>query len=184
MRKKGGGPIIQTLSICFALSIALTAVGPFVPKQQREQWEFRIAAQSQPQLPEMQKAPFIFPYTQEEVDMIAAVVMHEVGYCSRESKIAVTYVILNRLKDGRFGSNIYEVLHKDNQFSAIQNYYSPQILPDEACRNAVKAALSGEDNSYGALYFCNPAYVNSDKARRWFSSLELVFTLDNQNYYK
>ena len=184
MRKKGGGPIIQTLSICLALSIALTAAGPFVPREQQEQWEFRVAAESRSQLPEMQQAPFIFPYTQEEFDMIAAVVMHEVGYCSRASKIAVTNVILNRVKDGRFGSSIYEVLHKGNQFTAIQNYYHPRILPDEACRKAVMAALQGEDNSCGALYFCNPAYVNSDKSRQWFSSLELVFTLDNQNYYK
>lgn len=185
MRKKGGGPIIQTLSICLALSMLLTTGGPAEggmgrgknpAPQIREMTEFR--------LPKPEKAPFIFPYTEEEIEMVSAVVMHEVGYCSRESKIAVANVILNRVKDGRFGANLYQVLHQRNQFGAIENYYSGRIPTDDACREAVIAAMLGEDNSRGALYFCNPAYVNSEGARRWFASLELVFTIDNQNYYK
>lgn len=185
LRKKGGGPIIQTLSLCLALSVALAGAGSAgngafrekvaVP-QTREMTETRLS--------EPKQAPFIFPYTQEEIDMVSAVVMHEVGYCSRESKIAVANVILNRVKDGRFGKDIYEVLHKGNQFGAIKNYYTQRIPTDDACRSAVMAAMMGEDNSRGALYFCNPAYVNSEGARRWFASLELVFTIDGQNYYK
>lgn len=177
-KKKGGGPIIQAISICLALSVMLSA-GPVTgwqPPKMREMTESRL---TQPE-----QAPFIFPYTEQEIDMVSAVVMHEVGYCSRESKIAVANVILNRVKDGRFGANIYEVLHKGNQFGAIENYYSRRIPPDEDCRGAVVSAMLGEDNSRGALYFCNPAYVGSAAARRWFNSLELLFTIDNQNYYK
>lgn len=149
---------------------------PVVPGQRVEMTETRLRQQ--------EEAPFVFPYTREEVDMVSAVVMHEVGYCSRESKLAVANVILNRVRDGRFGADIYEVLHKGNQFGAIENYYSNRIPPDGDCRRTVIAAMMGEDNSRGALYFCNPAYVNSAGARRWFASLELVFTIDNQNYYK
>lgn len=141
-------------------------------------------AMTETRLHQPKKAPFVIPYTQQEIDMVSAVVMHEVGYCSRESKLAVANVILNRVKDGRFGGNLYEVLHKGNQFGAIENYYSNRIPVDDDCRKAVIAAMMGEDNSRGALYFCNPAYVNSAAARRWFASLDLVFTIDNQNYYK
>lgn len=185
MRKKGGGPIIQTVSICLALSLLLTAGVPADSGMQRASntapW---VREMTELRLSQPEKAPFIFPYTEEEIDMVSAVVMHEVGYCSRASKIAVANVILNRVKDGRFGGNLYEVLHQRNQFGAIENYYSRRIPPDDACREAVIAAMRGEDNSRGALYFCNPAYVNSESARRWFASLELVFVIDNQNYYK
>lgn len=122
--------------------------------------------------------------TNEEFNMIAAVVMHEVGHCSRESKIAVTNVILNRVKDGRFGNGIYEVLHQRNQFAAISNYYNPTLPPDDACREAVAAALRGEDNSNGAVYYCNPRYIYDEGVRAWFFSLEKVLELDGQIFYK
>ena len=125
----------------------------------------------------------LYDITQQELDMIAAVVMHEVGHCSRESKVAVTNVILNRLKDGRFGDSIYDILHQPNQFSAISNYYTPTIPADEACYEAVHAALQGEDNSNGALYYCNPQYIFSDSVRAWFDSLEVVLKLDGQLFY-
>lgn len=178
LKKKGGGPIIQTISICLALSVLLSA-GPVTGWQPPRPMEM-----TESQLPRQEQAPFIFPYTEKEIDMVSAVVMHEVGYCSRESKIAVANVILNRVKDGRFGADIYDVLHRGNQFDAIENYYSRRIPPDEACRAAVISAMMGEDNSHGALYFCNPAYIGSPAARRWFNSLELLFTIDDQNYYK
>lgn len=90
-----------------------------------------------------QSSEQLYDITQQELDMIAAVVMHEVGHCSRESKVAVTNVILNRLKDGRFGDSIYDILHQPNQFSAISNYYTPTIPADGACYEAVSAALPG-----------------------------------------
>ena len=126
----------------------------------------------------------MIPVTNEEFNMIAAVVMHEVGHCSRESKIAVTNVILNRVKDGRFGNGIYEVLHQRNQFAAISNYYNPTLPPDDACREAVAAALRGEDNSNGAVYYCNPQYIYDEAVRAWFFSLEKVLELDGQIFYK
>lgn len=125
-----------------------------------------------------------FPYTETEVAMIEAVVMHEVGHCSRESKIAVANIILNRVKDGRFGDSVYEVLHRKGQFDAIHNYYDSEIVPDEACRLAVLDALGGEDNSQGALYYCNTDYIENPETIRWFHSLEFLLELDGQKLYK
>lgn len=124
------------------------------------------------------------PVTEEEFRMIAAVVMHEVGHCSRESKIAVTNVILNRLEDGRFGKSIHEILHAPGQFAAISNYYEKELPVDAACIEAVEAALRGEDNSRGAVYYCNPDYVEDPYTRAWFASLEPVLRLDGQVYYR
>ena len=123
-------------------------------------------------------------YTQKEIDMITAVVMQEVGYCSRDSMIAVTNVILNRVKDGRFGETIYDVLHAKNQFNSIKNYYNKQLPPTQSCKSAVIAALNGEDNSSGALYYYAPKYVKSESTIRWFNSKQFLFELDGQNFYK
>ena len=123
------------------------------------------------------------PYTDQEIEMIAAVVMHEVGHCSKESKLAVTRVIANRLADGRFGKTVYEVLHARGQFGAIHNYYDHEIVPDEACFAAVREALREGGNKNGALYFCNPQMIGAGNAR-WFSSLQFLFSLDGQYYYR
>lgn len=123
------------------------------------------------------------PYTDQEIEMIAAVVMHEVGHCSKESKLAVTRVIANRLADGRFGKTVYEVLHAKGQFGAIHNYYDHEIVPDEACYAAVREALREGGDRSGALYFCNPRMIGAGNAR-WFSSLQFLFSLDGQYYYR
>lgn len=123
-------------------------------------------------------------FTQREIEMITAVVMQEGGYVSRGTKVALTNVILNRLKDGNFGSSVYEVLHAPGQFGAIHNYYNRTLPPDAACKEAVMSALRGEDNSHGALYYCNPQFVYSPSAIRWFNNLTLVFELDGQKFYR
>ena len=123
------------------------------------------------------------PFSQQEIDMIAAVVMHEVGYCSQESKIAVTHVILNRLEDGRFGDSIYEVLHVDGQFDAVHNYYDRELPPDEDCLDAVLEALAGTDSTNGALYYCNLSNVTDQGALSWFATLKPTMELDGQTYF-
>ena len=122
-------------------------------------------------------------FTDEEINMIASVIMHEVGNCSAGSKIAVTNVILNRLNDGRFGDSIYEVLHADGQFEAIHNYYDQEILPDKDCMECVMQAIEGTDNTLGALYYCNMNYID-DRTKEWFNSLDFLFEMDGQNFYK
>lgn len=123
-------------------------------------------------------------FTQTEISMIEAVVMHEVGHCSRESKIAVANVILNRLQDGRFGGSVYEVLHKNGQFEAIHNYYEGEIEPDMECKAAVLDALRGENNSQGALYYCNMDYIQDERTKGWFQSMDFLFELDGQRFYR
>lgn len=176
--------MLQTFRTCLAVGMMLLSGNQAMPEGQALPKDSFSTMQQEEAAVKAETPPFIFSYTQEEVDMMTAVVMHEVGYCSRESKIAVANVILNRVKDGRFGKTIYDVLHAKNQFTAINNYYAPRIVPDEQCKEAVLAALAGEDNSHGALYFCNPNYVNSARAKVWFAQLDLVFQIDGQNYYR
>lgn len=119
-------------------------------------------------------------YTPKEIDMITAVVMNEVGHCTRPSKIAVTNVILNRVKAGK---SVYDVLHEPGQFTAINNYYSMRLVPNASTKEAVLAAIAGEDNSRGAIFYCNPRFL-SNRSLRFFNSRTYLFTLEGQNFYK
>lgn len=123
-------------------------------------------------------------YTQTEIDMISAVVMKEVGDCSKESQIAVTNVIINRLKNGGFGDSIYEILHEDGQFESIDNYYDESNKPTQECIDAVIDALTMKDNSLGAIYYCNMDYIDNNEIIEWYESLDFLFELDGQRYYK
>ena len=71
----------------------------------------------------------VISYTDEEFDMLCYVLQGEVGNCSEQSKIAVANVIINRVKTGRFGSSISDVLTAPNQFTAINGYYSGRNKP-------------------------------------------------------
>lgn len=123
-------------------------------------------------------------YIDKEISMIEHVVMNEVGYCSEESMVTITNIIFNRVNDDRFPDTISEVLHQENQFTAIQNYYNCRLEPTVKVKEIVERVLKGEDNSMGALYYYAPKYVKNLRTINWFESLEFLFELDGQRYFK
>lgn len=125
----------------------------------------------------------VISYTDEEFDMLCYVLQGEVGNCSEQSKIAVANVIINRVKTGRFGSSISDVLTAPNQFTAINGYYSGRNKPTQNTIDCAKRALNGEDNSNGAVYYYAPRYCGGSTAS-WFESLTFCMELDGQRYFK
>ncbi len=125
-------------------------------------------------------------YTEEEIEMLCAVVEREVGGLSAESKKVVTSVILNRVASSKFPDSIYDVLHQPNQFKTIRNYYTNERPVQVSTRIAVLYALkSGMDCADGALYFYAPAVIDSIDKSNWFESkLEFLFEVDGQRYFK
>lgn len=121
--------------------------------------------------------------TDEEFQMFIYVLQNEVGNCSEESKIAVANVILNRVKSPLFPNTIYEVLTAPGQFDAIYNYYNPTHIPTDNTIECAKRALSGEDNSNGAIYYYAPAYCGGETAA-WFETLTFCTEIDGQRYFK
>ena len=111
------------------------------------------------------------------------VLQGEVGNCSEQSKIAVANVIINRVKTGRFGSSISDVLTAPNQFTAINGYYSGRNKPTQNTIDCAKRALNGEDNSNGAVYYYAPKYCGGSTAA-WVESLTFCMELDGQRYFK
>ncbi len=129
------------------------------------------------------KTSSVISYTDEEYEMLCYVLQGEVGNCSEASKIAVANVVINRVKDGRFGKSIKAVLTAPNQFTAIYGYYDGSKVPSQNTRDCALRALQGEDNSNGAVYYYAPKYCSGSVAA-WFESLTFCLELDGQRYFK
>jgi spore germination cell wall hydrolase CwlJ-like protein len=125
-------------------------------------------------------------YTDEEVDMICAVVERETGGLSVQSKQIVTSVIINRINSSAFPNTVYDVLHQANQFNTIKNYYTNERPVQVSTRIAVTYVLkSGIDCADGAMYFYAPAVIDSVDKTNWFeSNLEFVIEVDGQRYFR
>lgn len=94
--------------------------------------------------------------TQEEIDLMARVVMSESSTEPFECKQGIASVILNRLKAGNYGSDIFEVVNAEGQFSTADNG-----TPTAECYEAVQAALDYQDGfPSDMLYFRASHYHN------------------------
>ena len=80
---------------------------------------------------------------QEDVDLLARVVMSEAGGESMECKEAVATVVLNRLASPDYPMTIHDVVYQKNAFSTHNNG-----APTQDCYTAVFSALVwfGSDN--------------------------------------
>ncbi len=122
-------------------------------------------------------------YTNEEFEMMCYVLQNEAGGCSDESKIAVANVIINRVKSPNFPNTLKGVLTANNQFTAISNYYNKVNAPTQSTKDCVRRALSGEDNSKGAIFYYAPKYCGSSSAA-WFETLNFCMELEGQRFFK
>ena len=99
------------------------------------------------------------PYdaTEEEIDLLAALVQKEAGGESFEGKIAVVNVVLNRVRSSKFPNNIHDVVYAPNQFTPATNGALDKLLAaggaNEECYEAVYAALAGRCTVGDYLYF-------------------------------
>ena len=125
----------------------------------------------------------VISYTDEEFTMMCYVLQNEAGNLSDKSKIAVSNVIINRVKSPRFANSISGVLTAEGQFTAISNYYNKTNPPTEHTKECVLRALNGEDYSNGALFYYAPKYCGGSTAA-WFESLTFCMELEGQRFFK
>ena len=76
--------------------------------------------------------------TLEELELMSRVVMSEASTVPYIGKVCVAKVLINRLKDGRWGDTMKDVIYYPNAFSTADN----GDITDE-CREAVLQALEG-----------------------------------------
>lgn len=102
---------------------------------------------------ETESAPkYLIDVTDEEIDLMARVVMSEASVLDSDSKQAVAQVIVNRVrsefKQYKYQATVSEVINKPKQFSTQDNGE-----PNAECYEAVYAALTYEGFPTDMLWF-------------------------------
>lgn len=87
-------------------------------------------------------------------------------------QVAVGAVIMNRVKNSKFPDSVYSVCFQPGAFDAVRDgqYYS---APTSSALKAARAAISGWDPTYGALYYWNPATATS----KWIWSRRVMLNI-------
>ena len=93
---------------------------------------------------------WFFEPTDEEIELMARVVMSEASILPIEAKEAIAQVILNRVLSDDFPDTIEEVVYQKYQFSLADNG-----TPNEDCYTAIEAACKYGPFPADLLYFRN-----------------------------
>lgn len=105
---------------------------------------------------EEEKPKYVIKASDDEVYLMAACVMMESGGYSYDGQLAVANVIVNRVKSGRWGGSITDVIYAQGQFPGASSGLLDKYLtkgPSKSVLKAVKAALSGTNNIGDYLFF-------------------------------
>lgn len=113
-------------------------------------WEYQ-----QIEVEEVEEVKYLIDVTEEDIALMARVVMSEVGAdrIDIDVKQAVAQTIVNRVRDGRWGSTVSEVVTYPNAYSIADNGE-----PTQLCYDAVIAALTYEAFPLDMFYFREDHY--------------------------
>ncbi len=102
----------------------------------------------------------------DELDLLAALIYCEANIEPYEAKLAVGAVVMNRLEKGTYGATLADVIYQPEQFTpACDGKVNDALInkkANESCYQAAREALSGVDNTNGALYFNDDHGVITD----------------------
>ena len=111
------------------------------------------------------------PYTDQEIELLARVIMSEGSILPYHGKIAIMATVMNRVRSDKFPNAITEVIYQENQFSTAYNGD-----PTEECYNAIYDYVesgwpddmyyfsSGSPHSFGYEYLhIGNTYFNTEK---------------------
>jgi N-acetylmuramoyl-L-alanine amidase len=116
---------------------------------------------------------------QSDYELLARVISGEARGEPYLGKVAVGAVVMNRVYSPKFPSTISGVIYQSWAFTSV---YDGQInyTPDPDSYRAAGEAMSGNDPTYGALYFYNPARVTS----YWIFSRTVTTVIGNHYFAK
>nr|WP_300003811.1 cell wall hydrolase [Tissierella sp.] len=117
-----------------------------------------------------------------DLEMLEKIVMAESGAEPYIGQIAVTNVILNRVKSNRYPSTLKGVIFQRSQFSPVKNGVIRGYAPSASVKKAVAEALNGrmivpEDT----LYFVNPVLATDQTVPRTKTPVKVIGT---HTFYK
>ncbi len=117
-------------------------------------------------------------YTKEDCYLLAKLIHAEARGESMQGKIAVGAVILNRLESPDFPKTIKAIIYQQSghvyQFSPVADG-SINLEPNDAARQAARAAIAGEDPTNGSVFFYNPEIATDD----WIKTLPVSTVIGN-----
>lgn len=113
--------------------------------------------------------------------MLAKLAMAEAEGEPIETKAMVIQVILNRVNDEEFPSNIADVIYDEGQFTPVSNGRFDRVEPNQECYDAIRMIEDLEVNiDKDILYF---ETVTEEKT--WHSeNLEFLFQSGNLSFYR
>lgn len=113
---------------------------------------------------------------------LALTVYHEARGEPLHGQYAVASVVMNRVKDARWGASVCAVVAQRKQFSYTRNHSFPKDI--EALRQALKVSrhvINGwPDSTGGATHYFNPDLA----APSWAGDLQYVTKIGNHAFYK
>lgn len=110
-------------------------------------------------------------YSEEDVYLLAQLIVNESGNQERDGQIGVAEVVLNRLKSARFPNTVSEVIYQQGQFS--NNGQIKSRKPSEEIVDIAENVLNGDlrvFNNTEVLYFRNPMItsgISPKEERDW-----------------
>ena len=115
-----------------------------------------------------------------EKDLLARLVQAEAGDEPYAGKVAVAYVVLNRVDSSEFPNTITGVITQAGQFSPVTNGMINNT-PSEDSKRAVNEALSADrSKGSGSLFFYNPSTATS----RWLDSRPTTTVIGHHTFKK
>ena len=92
----------------------------------------------------------------DETTLLAALIQCEAGNECYEGQVAVGAVVVNRMRSGGYPGSVQGVVYQGGQFTPAGSGMVAAVAasgPKASCMQAAAAALSGYDNTGGALSF-------------------------------
>lgn len=93
----------------------------------------------------------------DEVTLLAALIQAEGGNQPYEGQVAIGAVVMNRVRSGRYGGTIADVIYAPGQFGVVSNGTILRYMGGSkaSCMQAAQEALSGYTNIGGYTHFKN-----------------------------
>ncbi|MDF2010225.1 cell wall hydrolase [Priestia megaterium] len=115
-----------------------------------------------------------------EKDLMSRLVQAEASDEPYAGKVAVAYVVLNRVDSGEFPNSISSVINQPGQFTPVSNGMINNT-PSEDSKRAVNEALNADrSKGAGSLFFYNPRTASS----RWLDSRPTTTVIGNHVFKK
>lgn len=122
-----------------------------------------------------------------DYENLLRIVEAEAGGEDKQGKMLVANVVLNRVENEQFPGTVTEVIFQSEngttQFSPISDGRFYTVKVSKETKEAVDAALRGEDNSQGALYFVARKAADNNKMRWFDQNLNRLFAYGGHEFF-